>query len=361
MKKYSVCLSMIVKNEEKCIASCLNHLKKYVDYWVICDTGSADRTKEIISETMEGIPGEIQSHDWIDFATNRNLALQASKDKADFSLIMDADDSLIVEDESIFDNLDQDAYRIKIRHGGIEYYRPQLIKNSLDFKYKGVLHEYIELPPCQYVQLDGCYIQTSFSGNRSRNPNKFLDDCKVLEKAIVDEPDNARYVFYLAQSYRDANLDLKAIEYYEKRAKMGGWLEEVFVSLIEIGKAKERLGFPIFEVEKAYLEATYAAPHRAEASYQLARLFRSKDSFNKSYCYAKESLKIIKPKEGLFLDEACYAYKRLDELSVSAYYLQHYKEGIAACEEILKLNIPPGERDRIEKNYQFFREKMQIA
>lgn len=361
MKK-TICLTMIVKNEEKCIARCLNYMKDYIDYWVICDTGSTDNTVKIIKETMEGIPGEVLHHDWKDFATNRNLGINAAKDKADYILIMDADDSLIVQDKDLFLKLEADAYRLKIFHGGIEYYRPQLVRSSVDFKYVGVLHEYIDLQKgITYEALDGCYIQTSFDGNRSKNPNKYLDDCKVLEKGIADEPDNDRYYFYLAQSYRDAGLDLKAIEIYEKRVKMGRWIEEVFISLFEIAKAKERLGFDLFDVETAYLKAAYSNTNRAgEALNALSKYFRLKNNFNKGYCYAKEALKYPRPNEGLFIDYGVYKYRILDEISVSGYYLGHYKEGYEICKKLLDDNlIPQHERPRIEMNLKFHKEGLE--
>ena len=351
---------MIVKNEEKCIERCLNYMKDHIDYWVICDTGSTDSTVEIIQKTMEGISGEVLHHPWQDFATNRNLGIEAARSKADYTLIMDADDSLIVNDASTFDNLVADAYRMKIRHGIIEYYRPQLMSNSIPFCYRGVLHEYIELPAiCDYQPIDGCYIQTSYDGARSKNPNKFQDDCKVLERALIDDPDNSRYVFYLAQSYRDCGNNLKCIENYEKRAEMGGWVEEVFVSLIEAAKAKEMEKFSTFDIEVSYLRAAYCNSNRAgEAYHSLARFFRLNGNFNKAYCYAKEAAKLPRPREGLFVDYQCYNYKILDEISVSGYYLSHYKECEAICNDLLKSSLPEWERPRIETNLKFAQEKL---
>ena len=51
---------------------------------------------------------------------------------------------------------------------------------------------------------------------------KFLHDAEVLRRALIDEPDNARYAFYLAQSLRDAGKPAEAITAYERRVAMGG-------------------------------------------------------------------------------------------------------------------------------------------
>ena len=59
---------MIVKNEAHIIADTLEHLHKFIkfDYWVISDTGSTDKTKEIIINfyKKKGIPGKLVEHAW---------------------------------------------------------------------------------------------------------------------------------------------------------------------------------------------------------------------------------------------------------------------------------------------------------
>ena len=52
MKK-TICLNMIVKNEAHIILETLNSVKKYIDYWVISDTGSTDGTQTVIKEFFE--------------------------------------------------------------------------------------------------------------------------------------------------------------------------------------------------------------------------------------------------------------------------------------------------------------------
>ena len=51
---------MIVKNEAKIITKGLNSVVNYLDYWIICDTGSTDGTQKVIKEYFgeKKIPGE---------------------------------------------------------------------------------------------------------------------------------------------------------------------------------------------------------------------------------------------------------------------------------------------------------------
>src|ERR1700680_162948 len=80
-KRPRVCLNMIVKNESKIIKRCLTSVLPIIDYWVIVDTGSTDGTQNIIKDFMKekGIPGELHERPWVNFAHNRNQALELAK------------------------------------------------------------------------------------------------------------------------------------------------------------------------------------------------------------------------------------------------------------------------------------------
>ncbi len=237
----TICLSMIVKNEAHCIEKCLESVKPFIDYWIVCDTGSTDNTGEVIRKYLDGIPGEIHNHEWEDFSTNRNKALELAKDKADYTFIIDADDQLITQGNP-FQNLNALTYKVKFNHGSIQYYRTQLIHNSINCKYIGVLHEFLETPPGIEAQiLHDCYIFYGATGARSKNSDKYLHDAETFEKALEKDPNNSRNVFYCAQSYRDANRLIKALTFYTKRSEMGGWHEEVYVALLEAAKLTERI------------------------------------------------------------------------------------------------------------------------
>ena len=58
--------------------------------------------------------------------------------------------------------------------------------------------------------------------------DKFERDIRLLLEGLKQEPENHRYWFYLAQSYRDAGRTAKAAKAYAKRAEMGGWDEEAW-------------------------------------------------------------------------------------------------------------------------------------
>jgi len=347
---------MIVKNEAHCIERCLNSVKPFIDYWIICDTGSTDNTEEVIQKCLKDIPGELHKHEWEDFSTNRNKALQLAKPKADYILVMDADDYLAVNNINVFKNLTKSAYTIEFNHGPIVYSRTQLFSSKLKSKYVGVLHEYLELPiNIVSKPLVGCKIIFGANGSRSNDPQKYLKDAMTFDKALIVEPNNSRYVFYAAQSYRDAGKKEESLKLYLQRSKMGGWIEEIYVSLLEAAKLHESLyTHDALRIESAYLEAFNYQPNRVEALSYLCSYCRRFDRLHKSYFYAKIGCNIAKPKDALFLETACYDWKIIDELAVAAYWIGKKQEAATLNNALLKSGmLPDNEKSRILDNLQF--------
>ena len=85
---------MIVKNEAHVIERCLRSVRPLIHAWAIADTGSSDGTQDIIRRCMAGMPGELIERPWVDFASNRNEALELAKKYGDYALIIDADEVL---------------------------------------------------------------------------------------------------------------------------------------------------------------------------------------------------------------------------------------------------------------------------
>jgi glycosyltransferase involved in cell wall biosynthesis len=50
MMRRKVCLTMIVKDESKVIERALRSAAPFIDTYSICDTGSSDKTKDIIKK-----------------------------------------------------------------------------------------------------------------------------------------------------------------------------------------------------------------------------------------------------------------------------------------------------------------------
>jgi glycosyltransferase involved in cell wall biosynthesis len=370
MKTIGLC--MIVKNESKVILRCLESVLPIVDYVLIEDTGSTDGTQEIIRGYLkqENLPGEVFDEPWRDFAYNRTIALARLRGKrdTDYALIMDADDVLVFDDgfdpTNFKQSLSEDLYHIRIQHGAIWHSRPQICSNRREFLYRGVLHEFLDAAEAGWSSgtATGFHMRIALEGARSQDPDKYRKDAAVLEKALQIEEDpflRSRYTFYLARSYRDAGENGKALPYFLKRAELGYWIDEVFISLYNAGQAQQAMRRSVDEVIATYLRASDAAPHRAETLHAASRFCRENNRFAEGYEYARRGLNIPRPDNGLFVENWIYDYGLLDELAVNAYWTERYSECLEACTRLLSEGkIPEDMRGRISKNAHFARDKL---
>lgn len=102
------------------------------------------------------------------------------------------------------------------------------MSNALPWRWVGVLHEYLTIDAPQPIEpLNGPWVEARREGERSSDPDTFRKDAVMLKAALKHEPDNTRYAFYLAQSWRDAGEFAKARQAYLKRAQMGGWADQL--------------------------------------------------------------------------------------------------------------------------------------
>jgi glycosyltransferase involved in cell wall biosynthesis len=346
---------MIVRDESAVIERCLASVRPHVDRWVIVDTGSVDDTRDRIRRAMDGVPGDLFERPWRDFGHNRTEALELARDRADYLLFIDADELLAADAGASLRGLAGDAYSIEARYAELRYDRVSLVSTRLPWRWEGVLHEYLEAGrPVEQPRVPGFSIEVRSEGARSRDPRKFEKDAAVLEAALQREPSNARYAFYLAQSWRDAGQPAKAREWYEKRATMGGWDEEAWYSLYEIARLTERLGDEHGNVVAAYLRAYEARPRRAEPLVALARYLRLRSEFHGAYVFARAAAQLPLPGDRLFVDAEAYGWRRDDELALAGFYSGRAAEAAALWRTLLASSeLPPAERPRIERNLQF--------
>lgn len=350
---------MIVKNEAHVIERCLASVKPLIHSWVIVDTGSTDGTQDIIQAFLSDIPGELHEKPWVDFGYNRTEAIALAKNRGTYLLIIDADDILSAPFCFSLPQLTADAYAIEVIYGTTRFWRTHLFRSNLDFYFEGVIHEGLtstqkriteRLKEITYVCLG--------DGARSHDSKKYFNDASTLEAALLKNPSNTRYAFYLAQSWRDANAFEKAFFQYQKRVAMKGWEEEVFCSLHEIALLSAKMAHDDLMVINHFLRAYEYRPTRAEPLCNLAAFLRQQGRAAAAYPFALAATKINQPTDTLFVDTTVYDWRAQDEYAIAAYWSLHYAEAIHANETLLSNpTLPSDQRTRIEKNLLFSREK----
>lgn len=353
----SLCLNMIVKNEAHVIRRCLDSVLPWIAHWTIVDTGSSDGTQDVIRSHLRTVEGELHQRPWQDFGTNRTEAIALARGKADYILVMDADHVLHAPPGFRFADLDADGYFIAHRYAGVEYGIAVLLADRIAWRYAGVLHEYVTADvPHRIVALPGPWVDVFHEGARSRDPETYRNDAAILEAALAREPDNTRYAFYLAQSLKDAGDLSRALDAFRRRSTMGGWDEEAWQARYQAALLVERMGMPAAEVQRAYLEAWNARPSRAEPLVQLARWHRMRREWSLALLFARAAAATARPADLLFVEDAVYAWRALDEIAIAAWFAGARDEGRRAAERLVaERRFPPSERERIEKNLAFYR------
>ncbi|MEU9146305.1 glycosyltransferase [Streptomyces sp. NPDC048349] len=362
----TVCLNMIVKDEAHVIRRCLESVRPLIDSWVILDTGSTDGTQDVIREVLGDLPGALHESPFNGFDASRSEAidLAMARGDADYLLFIDADDLMEVEPGFRMPELTEDAYRVALHDGPIIHWRPALVSTRLPWRYVGILHEYIECgQPYGLGTLAGAHIRSVGGGARLREDGqrtKYLRDAALLQQGLLKEPDNARYVFYLAQSWRDAGEPAKSLEAYDRRAGMGGFAEEVFCAKLYAARLAVELNRSPAEVMDRFLRAHESRPSRAEALGDLARLCRvGGQRWPLAYMFARQAVRIPYPGDVLFVEYAWYDWRALDELAVAAYWVGEYEESARCAEQLLEGGkLPEGERERVTRNLEFARGKL---
>lgn len=263
--KNKITLVMIVKNEEKALPRLLQSLKPHIDAAVIHDTGSTDNTIKVIQEELKGVDTTIRQVEWKSFGENRTSAIKDAGNDG-YLILADADFEYFIEAGALA-NLTKDGYFVPIVEASMVYSLMTLVKAGLDWQYVGRTHEYLNHAgrSSEPLSKDKIYIKHHHDGG-SRS-DKFTRDLQLLQEDYAEDPNNVRTVFYLAQTYECLGNHKEAVNWYLKRAEMGGWVEEVYIAKMRAGKLSDNISL--------LLEAYSYRPERLEALYEAAIRLRS--------------------------------------------------------------------------------------
>jgi glycosyltransferase involved in cell wall biosynthesis len=336
--KQTICLNMIVKDENPVIRRCLTSVQNLIDYWVIVDTGSTDGTQSMIRECLKEIPGELYERPWVDFGYNRNEALTLAKNRGDYLLFIDADEFLIAEDGWAFSELIADVYFILNRNESEAFYRQFLIANQPDWRWQGAVHETLTCSRLKKGEiLRGLTNIVTHEGHRSLDPDKYLKDAAVLEKKIQNDPLDEQSLFYLAICYSDARNLSRALEMFEKRAAMGGDPERQFYSLLSIGLLQEFQQKRAEQFIESYHRAFLFRPTRAEPLYYMARYYLKIHNDLLGYLLARYALTIPYPADQGNVKISIYDYELLVQFAEASFALGRIEETCSAYQCLIQV------------------------
>jgi glycosyltransferase involved in cell wall biosynthesis len=201
-------LAMIVKNEARCLARCLQSVRGVVDEIVIVDTGSTDDTVKIARESG----AKVVHFQWInDFAAARNFALEHTV--GDWILVLDADewaDKKLCAEIQKFIAGSKQIGRLKIvsefKHNGLTNRSSTFVSRLFPrgAKFAGRIHEQI-VSDLSRVSVPGELLHDGYLETQKSDRN-----IKLLQTEIADDPRNAYLHFQLALEFTSLNRPREA-------------------------------------------------------------------------------------------------------------------------------------------------------
>jgi len=209
MKRKTVSLCMIARDEEACIGKAIKSALALVDEIVVVDTGSRDNTRII----AEGYGARIIDEVWRDdFAAARNAALAAAA--CDWILVLDCDEQLQSIRPVDFQRLLLDpgiaGYRLPIADGHDPDHQPEvpalrLFRNHPDLRYRYPVREQVEpsLLPVAGIQsqavTDASLLILHDPGHADARSRKRDRNLRLLRDAMAEQPHEPYFAHQLGR------------------------------------------------------------------------------------------------------------------------------------------------------------------
>jgi tetratricopeptide (TPR) repeat protein len=274
-----VSASLIVRNEERVLARCLDRLRDAVDEIIVVDTGSEDATKRIARRYTD----HVLDFSWCDdFSAARQFAFNQASGQ--WVMWLDADDVVLGAEHirSLVTNAPPDISVFYWRyvtdrdqHGNsrCEFWRERCVRNDGTFSWVGRIHE-ILMPnrPCGSAQSTEVLVEHHPEAARATEKLRRNLNLLELEYAASGSSPAPRLLFYLAREYAAAGNVQKALDAFQQYVSVATWDEERY--LAQMAVADLHRGLQQYEQAlDAGLQALRIHPRWSDAYFGLARTY----------------------------------------------------------------------------------------
>jgi glycosyltransferase involved in cell wall biosynthesis/predicted O-methyltransferase YrrM/tetratricopeptide (TPR) repeat protein len=361
-------LCIMVKNGGPQFEEMLVSNMPIIDRWTILDTGSTDKTIEIIHNTLIGTKrGTLHQEPFIDFKQSRNRCLDLAGTDCKFIIMLD-DTYQVYGNLREFLNIvrgDQmtTSFTIMIHSSDIHYGSNRIIKSESGLRYVHRIHEVITDKDNINVVIPthaSHIIDKRFDYMEERTMSRKELDLKLLYEELEENKTNPRTYYYLAQTYNILKQYDKAYEFFLKRAEFSnsGFIQERIDALFEAARiANFQLNRPWDECLALYEKAYHMDESRPESIYFIAVHYYLEGNTKMAFEYFKKGFQIgfpihcqysLKPTLSyhflpLFLTRLCYDFK-------------DFTLGEAVSEFFLRNNTPTADHyDEIKIYYMVFK------
>jgi ADP-heptose:LPS heptosyltransferase/glycosyltransferase involved in cell wall biosynthesis len=345
-KRPTICAGMIAKNEERDLPPCLDSLNGVVDGIVFLDTGSTDKTLEVIKnhpflpasakhiETYLGASEKDEKGEWKlwDFGKARNKYVEKIESLGfDFVLWMDADDELIdgpaVRNLTLLRNVD--SHGIQIEAGNLRWPHHRLWRTGLGIRYSGRCHEYPGLRGTDEIHKD---LTIRHNGAAGLGESSNARNLRILKKEVEEAP-TPRNCFYLGNTYKDGGNYKEAIPAYEKRIAFGkGFEDEYWFAVLYKARCERSAGL-LDVARKTLLKAIHEKPEWAEFWMELSYLESQASDRMKQLGYALLAADRPVVPTTLFRERDKYTDQPYRSISWGLLQLGHFESALSFAEK----------------------------
>ena len=348
-------LCIMVKNGGSQFEEMLTVNMPFIDRWTILDTGSTDKTIEIIHNTLVGTKyGTLYEEPFIDFKQSRNRCLDLAGTDCKFIIMLD-DTYQIHGDLREFLNITRGdqmttSFTIMLHSGDTQYGSNRIIKSKSGLRYVHRIHEVITDKDNINVVIPmhvSHIIDKRFDYMEERTMSRKELDLKLLYEELEEDKTNPRTYYYLAQTYNILKQYDKAYEFFLKRVEFSnsGFIQERVDAMLEVARlANFQLNKPWEECMALYEKAYHMDESRPESIYFIAVHYYVEGNTKKAFEYFKKGFQIGFPIHCQYSLKPTLSYHFLPKFLVRLCYdFNDFTLGEVVSQFFLQNNTPTAE------------------
>ncbi len=339
-----ISLCLIVKNEEKSLASCLASFRQLADEIIVVDTGSTDRTKKIAKD----FGANVFDYKWKDdFSAARNFSL--FKAKKEWVMVADADDIIPKKSVDIIKKYLADMpkktdvmslpyiYNESNGVAGNTAWLPRIWRRSLGLKYIYPVHEYLDISKIPSGRIEKINAPVIHKKESHEYKKAFERNIKIMNKHVKQKKDDLRMLYYLIHDNRHLGEYKTAIKWCEK------YLKNNTDDAVKVSKVLTLQGMCYKNLKKpllagySFLGAIGANPLLIEPYLELGDYFYRQKKYDEAIQMYRSAENCKMPqKSSIFFNKAAYNYYAQRKLAYILPLVNKNKEALKYAKKVLK-------------------------
>lgn len=336
----------------------------------IAYNGTDRKRRQILKSELvrAGLQYKIKDFEWQDnFAIARNQSFEMVLDESlpDWILWIDTDDVLVVEEgttlDDMIDSLDEYTGGIFLKYNYaiepetgivvVEQWRERLLSTSFQWDWKYAIHEVCQsVGNVQYARREGAWIDHQRIDGTERDARK--RNRSILEKALMQDPNETRYYFYLAgetMAEADVEEDSKrkealcdaAIETFETFRQIRNSVDEdVYIATLRLAELNRMKG-KYADALNYDMEAVALYPDWPDGYVGAAKSLLEIGDWRRMKGFADIATKLAKPTSPVSLEPLNSTFTPLMLRGIANEELGEFQQALRDYKEALKYWSPP--------------------